>query len=262
MQQEHFQKEKLLSLARNGGFSFTEKWFPYTSGCIGPYYVQSVDVCKTGSAYQTAIHGVLTVVEQIVRDSNQAIEVISGGESRDWPFSFPIAERLGVGHLMMYKDGKSLGPDIQGKRVLHIADLNNEGSSPRDKWIPIIRNAGGIITDIIFFVDRLEDGVQVMKDLNLNSHAVVPLNKRAWRILWEEDIINFPCYESLEDYWRDRKSWGMKKLIEYPEILLEILVKDKTKGMKIYKTYFPFLGESLPKALGFDSHKTFTMIYY
>jgi len=257
-----FQKENLLLLANSGGFKFTDKWFPYTSGCIGPYYVQSMDICKNGSDFQFAIQSIMTIAEQIVRDSNEPIDVASGGESRDWPLSFPIAEKLGVAPLMIYKDGKMLGPDIRGRRVLHIADLNNEGSSPRDKWVPAIRNAGGIITDIIFYVDRLEDGVQVMKDLGLTSHAVIPLNDESWKILAEENFVSKEIYDSLLDYWKDRKAWGIKKLLEYPELLTEILKKDKVKGIKIFTTFYPLMGEDLTKALGFESKEQFNETYY
>ncbi|MCF7835479.1 hypothetical protein K9M48_05565 [Candidatus Gracilibacteria bacterium] len=259
------QRENLFKLAKCGGFKFTDKWFPYTSGWIGPYYVQSMDICKTGLSFQTAIHGITEIVEGIIFNSGEAIDVISGGESRDWPFSFPIADNLGIAPLMIYKDGKKFGPDLKGKRVLHIADLNNEGSSPRDKWIPAIRNAGGIITDIVFFVDRLEDGVQVMKDLGLKSHAVISLNEESWNFLKENDFINQEILDSLLNYWKDRKAWGIKKLLEHPEILLDMLKKEKeaglslknSKGFKIFDIFYPLIGEELPKTLGFENEEEF-----
>ncbi len=257
-----FQQDCLWHLAKNGGFQFTNTWFPYTSGWIGPYYVQSMDICKTGIGYQTAIDGIMTIMERLINKSDLTIDVISGGESRDWPFSFPVAERLGVAPLMIYKDGKMLGANVDDKRVVHIADLNNEESSPRDKWIPAIRNAGGNINDIVFFVDRLEDGVEEMKKLNINSHAVIPLNEESWAFLKEEKFVNQQVFDSLVEYWNDRKGWGMKKLIQYPEILVNILNKDKVKGMKIFNTFHPLMGESLTKALGFESKEQFNETYY
>lgn len=258
---ETFQKENLLLLAKNGGFRFTEKWFPYTSGWIGQYYAQSMDVCKTAVGFAGAIHGIMSIVEQIIKDSDQAIDIISGGESRDWPFSFPVAEKLGVAPLMIYKDGKMLGADVNGKRVLHVADLNNEGSSPRNKWIPAIRGAGGTITDIVFYVDRLEDGVEEMKKLGLNSHAVIPLNKDAWNFLREENFVSREILNSLIDYWKDRKAWGAKKLMEYPMILFDILNQDQRKGMKIFNTFYPLIGNKLPEAFGFKSKEKFEKFF-
>jgi orotate phosphoribosyltransferase len=244
-----FQEEALLELAKNSGFKFTEKWFPYTSGWIGPYYVQSADILKTGRGVQIATHSIMTVIEQI----DETVDVISGGESRDWPFASCIAEKLGVGLCMIYKDGKMIGADLNGKKVLHVADLNNEGSSPRDMWIPTIRNAGGIITDIVFLVDRLEDGVEEMEKLNLNSHAVIPLNEDAWNFLKEEGFVTKEILSSLLEYWENREAWGVRKLTEHPEILSDIIKKDVKKGMKIYRKYWPLMGQSLVDLLDFEA---------
>jgi orotate phosphoribosyltransferase len=248
-----FQKQNLLLLAKNGGFQFTDKWFPYTSGWIGPYYVQSMDVCKTAIGFAGAIDGIVQTIEKIIRDSDQAIDIISGGESRDWPFAFPVAEKLGVAPVMIYKDGKMLGADVKGKIVIHVADLNNEGSSPRDMWVPAIRSAGGIITSIVFLVDRLEDGVEEMEKLGINSYAVIPLNQEAWKFLQKEGFINEDIYNSLMEYWQDREAWGVKKLTEHPEILSEIIKKDVKKGMKIYRKYWPLMGQSLVDLLDFEA---------
>ena len=249
-----FQEETLLELAKNGGFRFTEQWFPQTSGWIGPYYVQSADILKTGRGVQIATHSIMTVIEQI----DKTVDVISGGESRDWPFAACVAEKLGVGLCMIYKDGKMIGAtDLKDKKVIHVADLNNEGSSPRDMWIPAIRNAGGIINDVVFLVDRLEDGVQEMQKLGLNSHAVIPLNEDAWNFLKEEGFVNEEILCSLLDYWKDRKAWGAEKLMEYPTILTKILDEDPRKGMKIFNTFYPLIGNKLPETFGFESKEKF-----
>ena len=244
-----FQEEALLELVKNSGFRFTEKWFPYTSGWIGPYYVQSADILKTGRGVQIATHSIMTVIEQI----DETVDVISGGESRDWPFAACVGEKIGVGLCMIYKDGKMVGADLKDKKVLHVADLNNEGSSPRDLWVPAIRNAGGIINNIVFLVDRLEDGVEEMEKLGLNSHAVIPLNQDTWNFLKEEGFVNEEVLNSLLDYWKDREAWGVKKLTEYPEILSEIIKKDVKKGMKIYRKYWPLMGQSLVDLLDFEA---------
>lgn len=260
---EKFQEDALNELAKNGGFRFTEKWFPYTSNWVGPYYVQSTDIFKTGNGYRIAIHAIMSVVEQIMGKSDKSIDVISGGETRDWPFAFPIAERLGLAPLMIYKNGKMLGPDIKDQRIIHVADLNNEGSSPRDLWVPAIRKAGGIINDIVFLVDRLEDGVEEMKKLGLNSHAVIPLNEESWIFLKVAGFVGGESFNSLIEYWRDRKAWGKQKLLEYPELLIEILQKDKEKGLKIFNNYYPLGGgRDLLMALGFNSIERFKEKYY
>ena len=52
------QETNLRNLLNTGAFRFVDEhtpWFPYTSGQVGPYYVQSTTVEKDGVAYATAV---------------------------------------------------------------------------------------------------------------------------------------------------------------------------------------------------------------
>lgn len=198
--EQQIQKRNLNILVKHGGFQFTDDFFPYTSGEIGPYYVQSAVVMKNGRDYWRATqdfsHLILNKTQTNPhRGSN--FDVISSGETRDWIFSFPLVGTFSIPHAMLYKNGKILGSDMKDKRVIHVADLNNEGSSPRDYWVPMIKKAGGEISDIFFYVDRMEDGVQIMKDLGLNSHAVVSLDEHAWDYLQKQGVVSAEVYKSL-----------------------------------------------------------------
>ena len=73
-------------LVKNGGFQFSDSFFPYTSGEIGPYYVQSADIMKDRSDYAKAVKDMTNLIiphipsAKIMDHSNN---IISGGESRD-----------------------------------------------------------------------------------------------------------------------------------------------------------------------------------
>lgn len=140
--------------------------------------------------------------------------IISGGETRDWIFSNPVSERLSMPAVMLYKDGKTVGANIKGRNVLHIADLNNEGSSPRDFWVPIIGRAGGNIKNILFYLDRMEDGVKVMRDLGLNAYAVAPLDAHAWDYLMKipDSGVTPEIYRQLMNRMEDKNGWARKML--------------------------------------------------
>jgi len=187
-------EQNLLNLAKNGGFKFTDKFFLYTSGKIGPYFVQSIDICKNGADYAWAIDSMKNLILHEI--GNCEFDVISGGESRDWDFSNPVAVALQKPHTKLYKDKDPIGASIRDKIVLHVADLNNEGSSPRDLWVPQIKKQGGHIFDIVFFVDRNEEGTNVVKELGLESHAVITLNKDAWQILLDKNYVTLQVYNS------------------------------------------------------------------
>jgi len=246
-------KENLDALARNGGFQFTETFFPYTSGQIGPYCVQSVVVEKNGEDYRLAIDSMVGLITSMVGDD---YEFISGGESRDWDFSNPVAAFLRKPHVKIYKNGKVLGADMKGKRGIHVADLNNEGSSPNELWVPSIRHGEGEISHIFFYVDRMEDGVHVMKDLGLESNAVVPLNSRAWDYLLKIGTIkNREIYTSLQKRTEDKGKWaeemlrsdaGLKTLAD---LLNYQKKKNRTKGEKILNVGYPHLKQELLEAM-------------
>ena len=167
------QADNLRNLLNTGAFQFVDErtpWFPYTSGQVGPYYVQSTTVEKDGGAYATAIQSLV----RLIQAEAGAFDAISGGETRDWDFSNPVAVALRKPHLKMYKNGKVLGADIAGQTFLHVADLNNEGSSVRDYWKPIIEQGGGRLAGVVSFVDRMEDGFTTLKKLGVRLFCVVP----------------------------------------------------------------------------------------
>ena len=247
MSHHEVQQKHLEILVRNGGFQFTDSFFPYTSGQIGPYYVQSAVVMNNGNDYAAAVKDMADLVSETISPQSEKQWILSGGETRDWIFSLPVAFALQLPHLMIYKDGKILGPDIKDQNIAHVADLNNEGSSPRDKWIPAIRSAGGNIKDIFFYVDRLEDGVNVMKELELQSHSLVPLDANAWQYLKQQEVINHEIYQNLMRRMNDKESWATQMLRSEKgfETFVRLLDKSKDKAMKILEHGYPNMEQEI-----------------
>jgi orotate phosphoribosyltransferase len=236
---KELQKDNLHRLVTNKAFQFTNTFFPYTSGEIGPYYIQSASILKNGRDYMGACKDMEKIINMTIEDHE--FDIISGGETRDWMFSFPLANTLQKSHAMLYKNGKILGANMKDKKVIHIADLNNEGSSPRDYWIPMIKQAGGEIKDIFFYVDRMEDGVNEIEKLGLDSHSLVPLDKTAWQILLDKDVITPEIYNNLNQRMENKEEWAINMLRSDKGLydLASLLKDDKTynKGIKIVRKY-------------------------
>ncbi len=232
------QKENLLRLVKHGEPKFTDKWFPYTSGEVGPYYIQSVVVERDGDDYRAAIDSICKLIEGTVGED---FDAISGGESSDWDFSNPVAYALKKPHVKLYKDSKPLGAEIKGKRIVHVADLQNEGSSIRDLWHPQIDKNGGKLIHAFFYVDRLEHGVQVMEELGIPSLSVVPLGANAWQILQDIGYITPELYKSLNKRMENSTAWAHNALKTHIVLLDDMLrsenPKEKAKGEKILSTY-------------------------
>ncbi len=197
------------------------------------------------------LHAINSIGALIPTTTKEDYDIISGGESRDWVFSYPVAYHLKKSPIGLYKDGRTIGADMKRKRVVHVADLNNEGSSPRDLWIPMIRKAGGIINNIYFYVDRLEEGSEVIKSLGLESNAVVPLNENAWNYLLKNSIINEEIYKSLRERIENKEEWA-RKMLRSDEGFRQFVAyfkdeKIKAKAEKLLDIGYPDLKDELLK---------------
>jgi orotate phosphoribosyltransferase len=246
------QRRNLEILAKNGGFQFSDTFFPYTSGKIGPYYVFSDRALYGGS--QTPVSSIARLIENLTRENKEEYDFISGGERRDFPFSNAVAYVLGKPPVMLFKNKTIIGPSLRGGQVIHVADLNNEGSSPRDLWVPIIKKNGGNIERIVFYVDRMEEGVNVMKKLGLKSDAVIPLDRHAWGYLKERGKCNEEFYKELQKRNEDRDAWaermlrsdkGFARIIE----LLDMTPKHREMMIGVIKNGYPDLTEELTSRL-------------
>jgi len=248
---KELRKRSLADLLRLGEPKFTDAWFPYTSGEVGPYYVQSVTIEKDGEAYARAVDGIAELIVSVL--GKDGFDVVSGGESRDWDFSNPTAYLLRKPHAKLYKNGKVLGADLAGKRVVHVADLNNEGSSIRDYWYPIVKEKGGSLMHVFFFIDRMEEGVRVLNALNLPSESLVAFEDDAWRDLLSLGAIDESMYRSLMARNADRRSWAEKALKRRPDILGDMLTSGDgdtvARAWKILDVGYPHLKEELLAAL-------------
>jgi len=213
MNPKKLQEKHLEILGRNKCFEFTDTFFPYTSGRIGPYYIESAAVMDDRkNGYVEAVKDMCEMVSNVMESRGIEDHIISGGESRDWIFSFPVAVNLKKPHAMIYKDGKAIGANMSDRYVTHVADLNNEGSSVKNLWIPTIKRECGKIEEVFFYVDRMEGGVQVIKDLNLKSHSLVKLNENAWNYLQRIEVVDEKVYKNLMERMEDKEEWAIKML--------------------------------------------------
>ena len=183
-------------------FCDENKPFWYTSGKIGPYFINThfvygsekeasdflsyIDECladkmslpekifkkileqyNKNEIYHNVINHMKKVIEQNIDLST--VDYISGGERRDWFFSNIISYLLHKPHLTIYKDLSivcsdseftSTKPisDLNGKSVLHIADLVTVASSYIRAWIPAIKAINGNMEYSCVVVDRMQGG--------------------------------------------------------------------------------------------------------
>ena len=265
---------KLISyLFETNAIRFCEenKPFWYTSGKIGPYFINThfvygnekdavellsfIDECltdkltlpekvfekvlkqyETNEIYKNVIDTMRNYIEENVDVSE--IDYVSGGERRDWFFSNMISYLLDKPHLSIYKDlsvvesnskfetAKSI-ESLEGKKVLHVADLITVASSYIRAWIPAIKNLGSEICWSCVVVDRMQGGKDKIEAEGVKSLSLVQVDKNLFRKALELSIINESQVDMLDAFFENPDESMKQFLIAHPEFLENSLNADE-----------------------------------
>ena len=257
------------------------KPFWYTSGRIGPFYVnthflygseaKAVELLRRIDALMAdrmacsaeiealvlenlagdpVYAGVIDALAATVRANIdlKAVDGISGGERRDWFFSFALAHRLGKPHLTLFKDmeavmylGKGL-PSIagmpapgtaekvdhlSGKRFLHVADLITTASSYERAWVPAIRRIGAEMPWSLVVVDRLQGGGECLASLGVKSLALTEIRPALFESAVRAGVLDAAKLPLVLEYMADPEGSMGRFVATHPEFLREALAGDE-----------------------------------
>ena len=246
--------------------------FWYTSGTIGPYYINTHFLCG-GESIAGAILGIIDdaiasgdklacpervsaaleaeiakegifaqVIEMMISTIKDRIPLddigyISGGERRDWFFSLPVAKRLGLPHISIYKDLSAALSEgdkhypitaLESKAgVLHIADLITEASSYERAWVPAIETLGGKIADSLVVIDRVQGGEQKLSSLGINHHALAAIDIGLFETALEQQLISLPQYKMVAAFIDNPHDSMREFLITHPDFMHSALSGDE-----------------------------------
>lgn len=245
--------------------------FWYTSGKIGPYYINSEFLYGSKEASVELLefinsekeskltmpkkvfekiqkqyeeneifhHTIDEMKEQIEsRIDVEEVDYVSGGERRDWFFSYMIAKLLKKPHITIYKDLTTLVSDsnfeetkqiekIDGAKVLHVADLITEATSYLRAWIPSIENLGAKICYSICVIDRMQGGTKKLEDAGINCLSLVKVQNELFNRALELNVINEKQYKMVCEFIANPDD-TMKKFVEsHPEFIKNALELDE-----------------------------------
>ena len=252
-------------------FCEENKPFWYTSGKIGPYFINThfiygseKDAVSLLSFIDDSLSDKMTlpkkVFEKVLNQYNEnriyqdvinhmkdyieknidisKVDFISGGERRDWFFSNILAYLLNKPHITIYKDLSSVISDshfnetkksynIEGKKVLHVADLITVASSYLRAWIPAIENLGGKILWSCVVVDRMQGGEEKLSEKGIKSLSLVKVDNNLFKKAFDMGIINNSQLEMLNNFFNDPDKTMREFLINQPEFLENSLKADE-----------------------------------
>ena len=190
---------------------------------------------ERNEVFKTTIDLLKDMIVQSI-DMNQ-VDYISGGERRDWYFSIMIAYLLGLPHITLFKDQSAVVSTcdfeectevekLEGKKVLHVADLLTKASSYVNYWAPAIQKLGSDIYWSAVVVDRLEGGEQTLKDLRIESLSLIKLDNSLFQTALELNVILPAQLEMLNEFKKDPYTYMRNFLIAHPEFLQNALKAD------------------------------------
>ena len=255
-------------------FCEENKPFWYTSGKIGPYFINThfiygsekeanellsfideslsdkmtlpkkvfdkvLKQYNENKIYHDVIEHIKSYIEQNI-DVNE-IDYISGGERRDWFFSNIIAYLLNKPHITIYKDLSTVESNynfsqtkevsnLEGKKVLHVADLITVASSYIRAWIPAIKNLGANILWSCVVVDRMQGGKEKLEAEGVKSLSLVNVDTDLFKKALELGFINNNQLDLLNKFFESPDKCMREFLINHPEFIENALNSDeKTK---------------------------------
>ena len=179
------------------------------------------------------------LVKSVMENVNvDEIDYVSGGERRDWFFSNMLAKLLNKKHLTIYKDLTVVESDpdfkenkivenINGAKVLHVADLVNTASSYERAWIPVIEKMGGKIICSQVVVDRVQGGKEIIEKYGIKSLALINLDNSLFNTAHDLNIISDSQLELLNNYRKDPDGSMRAFLVAHPEFLENALKADE-----------------------------------
>jgi orotate phosphoribosyltransferase len=250
--------------------------FLYTSGLVGPYYVNTHYLCggagrseeilkkitELGAnpvaiasevpvllsetidsfpVYKEIIERLAEVARPLI--SQNDISFITGGQRRDWFFSVPLARALFLPHvyifnnLSLYDDTGSVFTNSKSANSLHVADLLSVGSSYLSKWIPALESVNIKIVAALNCVDRKQGGKDNLLEAGIpDVQALCSINEDLFTDAFEKGILSRDQLSQVLDFIKDPFS-TMKKFIESnPGFITRTLSSDPKSQTRIKKT--------------------------
>ena len=266
--------------------------FWYTSGKLGPFYINTQFLYGSESAANALLKTIeeacagekLAFYDKVWADISAQLEscpifsqlidllteearkldvdFVSGGERRDFFFSMPVAKKLGLGHLSIFKDlscvytdenGVSMDPaqaNLAGKKSVHIADLITVASSYIRAWIPAVEALGAKIAYSLAVVDRDQGGSEILEKAGCPLTTLITIKPELFEQAKALGRVTDAQVELVNSFIADPDKFLHDFLVAHPDFLANEIAKGGKSAQRaelcIASGFAP--AEALPKA--------------
>ena len=265
--------------------------FWYTSGKLGPFYINTQFLYGSEAAANALLKTIeeacagekLAFYDKVWADISAQLEscpifsqlidllteearkmdvdFISGGERRDFFFSMPVAKKLGMGHLSIFKDlscvytdanGVSMDPaeaNLAGKKSVHIADLITVASSYIRAGIPAVEALGAKIAYSLAVVDRDQGGSEILANAGCPLTTLITIKPELFEQAKKLGRVTDAQIELVNSFIADPDKFLHDFLVSHPDFLANEIAKGGKSAQRaelcIASGFVP--AEALPK---------------
>ena len=266
--------------------------FWYTSGKLGPFYINTQFLYGS----EAAANSLLKTIEEACAGDKMAFydkvwadisaqldscpifaqlidllteaaakmgaDFISGGERRDFFFSMPVAKKLGLGHMSIFKELTSVYTDangvsmpseqanLAGKKSVHIADLITVASSYIRAWIPAVEALGAKIAYSLAVVDRDQGGSKILADAGCPLTTLITIKPELFEQAKKLGRVTDAQVELVNSFIADPDKFMHDFLVAHPDFLANEIAKGGKSAQRaelcIASGFAP--AEAMPKA--------------
>ena len=241
--------------------------FWYTSGKLGPFYINTQFLYGSEAAANSLLKTIeeacagekLAFYDKVWADISAQLEscpifsqlidllteearkmdvdFVSGGERRDFFFSMPVAKKLGLGHLSIFKDlscvytdanGVSMDPaeaNLAGKKSVHIADLITVASSYIRAWIPAVEALGAKIAYSLAVVDRDQGGSDILNKAGCPLTTLITIKPELFEQAKALGRVTDAQIELVNSFIADPDKFLHDFLVAHPDFLANEIAK-------------------------------------
>ena len=241
--------------------------FWYTSGKLGPFYINTQFLYGSEAAANSLLKTIeeacagekLAFYDKVWADisaqldscpiyaqlidllveaaKKMDVDFVSGGERRDFFFSMPVAKKLGMGHLSIFKDlscvytdenGVSMDPaqaNLAGKKSVHIADLITVASSYIRAWIPAVEALGAKIEYSLAVVDRDQGGTEILAKAGCPLTTLITIKPELFEQAKALGRVTDAQVELVNSFIADPDKFMHDFLVAHPDFLANEIAK-------------------------------------
>ena len=266
--------------------------FWYTSGKLGPFYINTQFLYGSEAAANSLLKTIeeacageklafydkvwadisaqlasCPIYAQLIDLLTEAaakldVDFVSGGERRDFFFSIPVARKLGLGHLSIFKDLSCVYTDkdgvsmdaaqagLAGKKSVHIADLITVASSYIRAWIPAVESLGAKIAYSLAVVDRDQGGSEILAKAGCPLTTLVTIKPELFEQAKALGRVTDAQVALVNSFIADPDKFMHDFLVAHPDFLASEIAKGGKSAQRaelcIASGFAP--AEALPKA--------------